>query len=139
MDFKDLNATLETFLPHCDLLLSSRPLEKMHSWSSFAIIVSVYSQIFFPSFFFQNAKITTKVCKQVKGRFSKFQKSIIIKKISKYVLSYSKGSFTNYVYKTRQVGGLKMSTFCQRSYHRKCQHRGVLQGPEQKSVPNKHT
>ena len=37
-----------------------------------------------------------------------------------------KGSFTNYVYKTRQVGGTKISTFCQRSYHRKCQRRGQV-------------
>ena len=35
------------------------------------------------------------------------------------------GPFINYVYKTREVGGPKMSTFCQRSYHRKCQRRGV--------------
>ena len=40
-------------------------------------------------------------------------------------LEQGQGSVTNYVYKTRQVGGQKMSTFCQRSYHRKCQHRGV--------------
>ena len=26
---------------------------------------------------------------------------------------------------TREVGGLKISTFCQRSYHRKCQRSGV--------------
>ena len=38
----------------------------------------------------------------------------------------TKGSFTNYVYKTRQVGGPKMSTFCQRSYYRNCHHKGVL-------------
>ena len=36
-----------------------------------------------------------------------------------------KGSFTNYVYKTRSVGGPKMSTFSQRSHHRKCQCRGL--------------
>ena len=36
-----------------------------------------------------------------------------------------KGSFTNYVYKTRQVGGPKMSSFFQRSCHRKYQRRRV--------------
>ena len=39
--------------------------------------------------------------------------------------SQGKGLFTNWVYKTRQAGGPKMSTFCQLSYHRKCQRRGV--------------
>ena len=35
-----------------------------------------------------------------------------------------KGSFTNNVLRQgRQVGGFKMSTFCQRLYHRKCQRR----------------
>ena len=38
---------------------------------------------------------------------------------------YSLGPFTNYVYKARWVGGPKMSIFCQRSYHRKYQRRGV--------------
>ena len=40
-------------------------------------------------------------------------------------LTLDKGSLTNYVYKTRYVGGPKMCTLCQRSYHRKCQCRGV--------------
>ena len=35
------------------------------------------------------------------------------------------GPFKNYVYKTRQVGGPKISTFCQDSYRRKFQRRGV--------------
>ena len=39
--------------------------------------------------------------------------------------NHHKGSFTNYVYKTRLVGGPKMSTFFQRSYHRNCQRRWV--------------
>ena len=30
-----------------------------------------------------------------------------------------KGSFTNYVYKRRRVGGRKKLTFCQRLYHKK--------------------
>ena len=38
---------------------------------------------------------------------------------------WNKGAFTNYVYKTRQLGVLKMSTFCQHSYHKKCQRKGV--------------
>ena len=43
------------------------------------------------------------------------------------VLLHNKGSFTNYI----QVGDPKMSTFCQRLYHRKCQRRGV--GGQKKS------
>ena len=38
----------------------------------------------------------------------------------------TRGSFTNYVYKMRQVGGLKMSTFCQSSYHLKCHRSGQV-------------
>ena len=41
------------------------------------------------------------------------------------VADFNMGVFTNYVYKTRFVGGPKMSTFCLRLYHRKCQRRGV--------------
>ena len=37
----------------------------------------------------------------------------------------AQGLFTNYDYKTRQVGGPKISIFCQRSYHGKSQHRGI--------------
>ena len=37
--------------------------------------------------------------------------------------SSGKGSYTNYVYKRRGVGGPKMFTFCQHLYHRKCQRR----------------
>ena len=41
------------------------------------------------------------------------------------ILKCCQGSFTNYVYKARLVGGPKMSNFCQCSYHRKCQGRRV--------------
>ena len=41
---------------------------------------------------------------------------------------------TMYVYKTRQVGGPKMCTFCQRSYHRKYQRRGFNIGGQKSQI-----
>ena len=38
---------------------------------------------------------------------------------------HAKGAFKSKVNKTREIGGPKMSAFCQRSYHKKCQHREV--------------
>ena len=34
------------------------------------------------------------------------------------------------------VGGLKMTTFCQRSYHRKCQRRRGVGGQKKKKIVN---
>ena len=55
--------------------------------------------------------------------------------ISHDILAQHKGPFTNYVYGTRQLGGPKMSTVCQRSYHRKCQLRGVS-GQKKVKIPS---
>ena len=44
----------------------------------------------------------------------------------KYLITTTfKGSFTNYVYKRRGVGGPKNGHFLKLLYHRKCKRRGV--------------
>ena len=42
-----------------------------------------------------------------------------------FIQLFPYGSLTNYVYKTRQVDGPKMSSFRQHLYHRKCQRKGI--------------
>ena len=62
--------------------------------------------------------------------------NLISQQIHRIILKLSisgimkKGSFSNYVYKTRYVGFTKTTTFCQRSCHRICQHSGGQKKPK---------
>ena len=74
---------------------------------------------FFPTKFQSGSKILTD---EVGDKKKQKNEILMVVVWSFLTLGRAQTTFTR---RGKQVGGPKMSTFCQRSYHRKCQRRGV--------------